>query len=75
VVRKTINKQIFTRRYADVFKGDSLWRKIGVKGGLEVVRGADLPPVLVVQVVVFVGALCGLPGVGASLQADFERGE
>jgi aconitate hydratase len=34
VVRKTINKQMFTRKYADVFKGDSLWRKIAVKGGL-----------------------------------------
>ena len=34
LVRKTITKQIFTRKYADVFKGDSLWRKISVKGGL-----------------------------------------
>ncbi len=34
VTRKTINKQMFTRKYADVFKGDSLWRKITVKGGL-----------------------------------------
>jgi aconitate hydratase len=34
VVRKTINKQMFTRKYADVFKGDSHWRKIGVKGAL-----------------------------------------
>jgi aconitate hydratase len=34
VVRKTITKQIFARKYADVFKGDSLWRKINVKGGL-----------------------------------------
>ncbi|MGH6767653.1 MAG: aconitate hydratase AcnA [Xanthobacteraceae bacterium] len=34
IVRKTINKQIFTRKYADVFKGDSNWRKIGVKGAL-----------------------------------------
>jgi aconitate hydratase len=34
VVRKTINKQMFTKKYADVFKGDSHWRKIAVKGGL-----------------------------------------
>jgi aconitate hydratase len=34
LIRKTINKQIFTKKYADVFKGDSLWRKISVKGGL-----------------------------------------
>ena len=34
VARKTINKQMFTRKYADVFKGDSHWRKISVKGGL-----------------------------------------
>jgi aconitate hydratase len=34
VVRKTINKQMYTSKYADVFKGDAQWRKIGVKGGL-----------------------------------------
>jgi aconitate hydratase len=34
LIRKTINKQIFTKKYADVFKGDALWRKINVKGGL-----------------------------------------
>jgi aconitate hydratase len=34
VMRKSINKQMFTRKYADVFKGDTLWRKIAVKGGL-----------------------------------------
>jgi aconitate hydratase len=34
VMRKSINKQMFTRKYADVFKGDALWRKIAVKGGL-----------------------------------------
>ena len=33
-VRKTINKQMFTKKYADVFKGDSHWRKISVKGAL-----------------------------------------
>jgi aconitate hydratase len=34
VVRKSINKQMFTRKYANVFKGDANWRKIAVKGGL-----------------------------------------
>jgi len=34
VMRKSINKQMFTRKYADVFKGDAHWRKIAVKGGL-----------------------------------------
>jgi aconitate hydratase len=34
VMRKSINKQMFTRKYGDVFKGDALWRKIAVKGGL-----------------------------------------
>jgi len=34
VMRKSINKQMFTRKYADVFKGDAYWRKIAVKGGL-----------------------------------------
>jgi aconitate hydratase len=34
VIRKTINKQMFTKKYADVFKGDSNWRKISVKGAL-----------------------------------------
>ncbi len=34
MVRKTINKQMFAKKYADVFKGDSHWRKISVKGGL-----------------------------------------
>src|SRR4051812_38746098 len=34
LVRKTINKQIFTQKYADVFKGDANWRKISVKGAL-----------------------------------------
>ncbi len=33
-VAKNITKQIFSRKYADVFKGDSLWRKISVKGGM-----------------------------------------
>ena len=34
LIRKTINKQMFTKKYADVFKGDAHWRKISVKGGL-----------------------------------------
>src|SRR5262245_16333200 len=34
VMRKSISRQMFTRKYADVFKGDALWRKIALKGGL-----------------------------------------
>jgi aconitate hydratase len=34
VVRKTITKQIFVKKYADVFKGDANWRGINVKGAL-----------------------------------------
>jgi aconitate hydratase len=34
VVRKTITKQMFTKKYADVFKGDAHWRAITVKGAL-----------------------------------------
>jgi aconitate hydratase len=33
-VSKNVTKQIFAKRYADVFKGDANWRKIAVKGGL-----------------------------------------
>jgi aconitate hydratase len=33
VIRKVINKNMFTRKYADVFKGEANWRKISVKGG------------------------------------------
>jgi aconitate hydratase A / 2-methylisocitrate dehydratase len=33
-VSKNVTKQIFARKYADVFKGDANWRKIAVKGGL-----------------------------------------
>src|SRR5712671_165406 len=33
-VRKNITKQMFTKKYGDVFKGDTLWRKISVKGAL-----------------------------------------
>jgi aconitate hydratase len=34
VIRKSINKSLFARKYADVFKGDANWRKIAVKGGM-----------------------------------------
>ncbi|MFZ0071030.1 MAG: aconitate hydratase AcnA, partial [Xanthobacteraceae bacterium] len=34
VMRKCINKQMFAKKYANVFKGDASWRKIAVKGGL-----------------------------------------
>jgi aconitate hydratase len=34
VIRKAINKQMFVRKYADVFKGDTNWRKITVQGGM-----------------------------------------
>jgi aconitate hydratase len=33
-VSKNVTKQIFAKKYADVFKGDSNWRKISVKGGM-----------------------------------------
>ncbi|HEY5305274.1 MAG TPA: aconitate hydratase AcnA [Pseudolabrys sp.] len=33
-VAKNITKQIFAKKYADVFKGDASWRKIAVQGGL-----------------------------------------
>lgn len=34
VMKKTITKQMFVRKYANVFKGDANWTKIAVKGGL-----------------------------------------
>ncbi|MGE3144986.1 MAG: aconitate hydratase AcnA [Pseudorhodoplanes sp.] len=34
VIRKTITKQIFARKYADVFKGDTHWRKIAAPSGM-----------------------------------------
>jgi aconitate hydratase len=34
VVRKVIGRAMFTRKYADVFKGDANWRKIAVRGGV-----------------------------------------
>jgi aconitate hydratase len=33
-VAKNITRQMFSKKYADVFKGDSNWRKINVKGGV-----------------------------------------
>ncbi|MEA2985473.1 MAG: aconitate hydratase [Alphaproteobacteria bacterium] len=33
-VRKNITKQMFVKKYGDVFKGDAHWRKISVKGGM-----------------------------------------
>ena len=33
MVRKTMSKEMFTRKYADLFKGDAHWRKIKVEGG------------------------------------------
>jgi aconitate hydratase A / 2-methylisocitrate dehydratase len=33
-VRKNITKQMFAKKYGDVFKGDANWRKISVKGGV-----------------------------------------
>ena len=33
VVRKIINRKMFTERYADVFKGDKEWQNIKVEGG------------------------------------------
>jgi aconitate hydratase len=33
-VRKNVTKQMFVRKYGDVFKGDAHWRKISLKGGM-----------------------------------------
>ncbi|HEX3709728.1 MAG TPA: aconitate hydratase AcnA [Pseudolabrys sp.] len=33
-VRKNVTRQMFAKKYADVFKGDANWRKISVKGGM-----------------------------------------
>ncbi|RAI43835.1 aconitate hydratase AcnA [Rhodoplanes roseus] len=33
-VKKSVTKQIFTKKYANVFEGDANWSKIAVKGGL-----------------------------------------
>ena len=34
VIRKVINKGMFTRKYADVFKGDANWRRIAISSGV-----------------------------------------
>ena len=34
VIKKTITKQMFVRKYGQVFKGDASWSKVAVKGGL-----------------------------------------
>ena len=34
LIKKTITKQMFARKYAHVFKGDAAWSRIAVKGGL-----------------------------------------
>jgi aconitate hydratase len=33
-IRKNVTKQMFTRKYGDVFKGEANWRKISVQGAL-----------------------------------------
>jgi aconitate hydratase len=33
-ITKNVTRQIFTKKYADVFKGDANWRKISIKGGM-----------------------------------------
>jgi aconitate hydratase len=33
-IRRNVTKQLFAKKYANVFKGDANWRKITVKGGL-----------------------------------------
>ncbi|MDC7784065.1 aconitate hydratase AcnA [Rhodoplanes sp. TEM] len=33
-VKKSVTKQLFAKKYADVFEGDANWAKIAVKGGL-----------------------------------------
>jgi aconitate hydratase len=34
VIRRTITRNMFKKKYSDVFKGDANWRKISVKGGM-----------------------------------------
>jgi aconitate hydratase len=34
VIKKCITKQVFAKKYANVFKGDAAWAKVSVKGGL-----------------------------------------
>ena len=33
-IRRNVTKQLFAKKYANVFKGDANWRKITVSGGL-----------------------------------------
>ncbi len=41
VIKKFITKQVFARKYANVFKGDANWRKIAVKGGMTYAWDSD----------------------------------
>ena len=41
-VAKNVTRQIFAKKYADVFKGDANWRKIAVKGGTDLRVGRPL---------------------------------
>jgi aconitate hydratase len=34
VIKKTITRQMYLKKYGEVFKGDANWRKITVKGGM-----------------------------------------
>src|SRR6202158_1126389 len=34
VIKRTVTKQVFARKYAHVFKGDAAWSRIAVKSGL-----------------------------------------
>ena len=34
VIRKSITRSVFARKYANVFKGDTAWSKIAIKGGM-----------------------------------------
>ena len=43
IIRKNISRQMFTRKYADVFKGDTNWRKISVQGALTFRGTANRP--------------------------------
>ena len=41
-IRKNINKQMFVRKYGDVFKGDANWRKISVQGRADIPVGPQI---------------------------------
>jgi aconitate hydratase len=34
IIRKTLTRQMYVKKYGDVFKGDANWRKISIKGGM-----------------------------------------